>query len=61
MAHSLQREGLTPKRARALSTLVSASVEGAVIIARAQRSFDPLDRVGVELKALVREAQRNRR
>jgi AcrR family transcriptional regulator len=56
MVRCLRRDGVKPKRARTLATLVIAGVEGAVIIARAQRSLDALDRVGGQLKALVREA-----
>ncbi len=38
---------------RSKATLVVAAVEGAVILARAQRSTAPLERVASELRALV--------
>jgi AcrR family transcriptional regulator len=38
---------------RSKATLVVAAIEGAVILARAQRSVAPLERVAGELKALV--------
>jgi AcrR family transcriptional regulator len=53
---ALLRRGVPEDRARSLSTLVFASAEGAVILARAQRSIAPLESVTLELKALIREA-----
>ena len=45
-----------PDRARSLSTLTIASVEGAVVLARAEGSSEPLERVADELTALVAAA-----
>jgi AcrR family transcriptional regulator len=43
-------------RARSLATLVICSVEGAVVLARATRSLEPLERVVVELERLLTDA-----
>jgi len=59
LAESLQAEGLSRKRAQSLATTIIASLEGAVILCRAQRSETPLDRVGSELRALLRAALEN--
>jgi AcrR family transcriptional regulator len=53
LAEGLEEGGVAPERARAQATLIVASIEGAVILARAQRSVAPLERVGDELQALV--------
>jgi|tagenome__1003787_1003787.scaffolds.fasta_scaffold20981691_4 AcrR family transcriptional regulator len=55
-AQTLEREGLTPTRARALATMVIAASEGAVIMARAEGGLGPLNRVIPELEAMLREA-----
>jgi TetR/AcrR family transcriptional repressor of lmrAB and yxaGH operons len=44
------------ERAQALATLVIASVEGAVVLARACRSTAPLERVATEMRALLVDA-----
>ena len=54
----LRGEGVPPARAERLARLIVASIEGAVILARAQRSTRALDDVGRELEALVRESRR---
>ncbi len=54
----LQRRGLEPDRARSIGTLVVASIEGSIILARAQRMTEPLDRVVGELQALIAAALR---
>jgi AcrR family transcriptional regulator len=51
-----KRAGISQGRARSLATLIVASVEGAVILARAQGSTAPLERVVDELHPLVRDA-----
>lgn len=56
MAGMLERNGVAAARARSLATLVVSAVEGAVVLARAQRSTEPVERVGAELRAIVREA-----
>jgi TetR/AcrR family transcriptional regulator, lmrAB and yxaGH operons repressor len=42
-----------PERAQALATLIIASVEGAVVLARATRSTAPLERVAGEMQKLL--------
>ena len=49
----LQQHEIPPERARSLATLAIAAIEGAIVLARAQRSSDPLERVADELEALV--------
>lgn len=46
--------GVQADRARSAATLVIAAIEGAVILARAQRSTQPLDRVASELEWMVK-------
>ena len=53
LADALEDNGVEADRARSLATLAIASIEGAVILARAQRSAEPLDRVARELAGLV--------
>ena len=50
IARALVPHGLDPERAGSLATLVIASIEGAVILSRAQRSKRPLERVMAELE-----------
>jgi hypothetical protein len=52
-AEALQRHGVPPERARSFATLAVAAIEGAIVLARAQRNTGPLDRVGDELEALA--------
>lgn len=56
IAQTLERRGVARARAEALAALIISSIEGAVIIARAQRTMDPLDQVGDELRTIVRDA-----
>ena len=53
VAASVERRGLAPERARSIAALVIAATEGAIVIARAQRSTDPLERVSAEVERLV--------
>jgi len=53
---ALRRDGVPEERARRLATLAIAATEGAVVLARAQRSEEPLDRVLEEVRGLVRDA-----
>jgi AcrR family transcriptional regulator len=48
--------GLPADRALSLATLAIAAIEGAIVLARAQRSNEPLERVAGELEALVAAA-----
>jgi AcrR family transcriptional regulator len=52
----LTRAGVSPDRARSLAAIAVSAVEGAIILARAQRSNAPLDRVLDELTVLFRDA-----
>jgi AcrR family transcriptional regulator len=53
LAEGFQRRGVTPERALSLATMFLASIEGAVVLARAQQSVAPLERVASELERLV--------
>ena len=53
---ALQREGVSVSRARRLSTLTVASIEGTVALCRAGRSSQPLDDVLSELDTLLKAA-----
>jgi AcrR family transcriptional regulator len=55
-AEAFERHGVEPERARSLATLAIAAIEGGVVLARAQRSIAPLERVADELEALVSTA-----
>ena len=56
LAGAFAERGLPPDRARSLATLTIASVEGAVVLARAEGSSEPLERVADELTTLVAAA-----
>jgi len=56
LAGSLERQGLDRERARSLATLLIAGIEGAAILARAERSLDPLERVFAEMRTTVNVA-----
>lgn len=62
LTRQLRKVGVPPARARALATTTLASVEGALILCRAEGSVAPLDAVRREIRALVRTwAPRNPR
>jgi AcrR family transcriptional regulator len=52
----LQRAGVPEKRARSIGTLLVAAIEGAIVVARAERSTEPLEHVIGELHLLLRAA-----
>jgi AcrR family transcriptional regulator len=56
LAGAFVEQGVAEERARSLAALTVASVEGAVVLARAERSPEPLERVAAELSALVEGA-----
>jgi AcrR family transcriptional regulator len=56
IAEALSPHLSDPKRARSLATIVIASIEGAVVLSRAQRSSEPLRRVARELEQLLTTA-----
>jgi AcrR family transcriptional regulator len=51
---SLRRDGLAEPQARRLASFVIATVEGALLLARVERSIDPIDDISAELMAYVR-------
>jgi AcrR family transcriptional regulator len=53
IARPLERAGLTARRADELATHAVASFEGAIILSRASRDLEPLERVRRELRRLV--------
>ena len=55
-ARALQRKGVARARARSLATTLVAAIEGAIILARAQRSGAPIERVAHELHRSLRDA-----
>jgi TetR/AcrR family transcriptional repressor of lmrAB and yxaGH operons len=56
LAGALERHGVARERAASLATLAVAAIEGAVVLARAQRSAEPLERVREELLAVAAAA-----
>jgi AcrR family transcriptional regulator len=54
IAAAVERHGLPPERARSIAMLVIAATEGAIVLSRAQRSTEPLERVLGELEQIVR-------
>jgi AcrR family transcriptional regulator len=56
LAEALEPHGLDPERARSMATLIISSIEGAVVLSRATRSLQPLERVAGELEALLAAA-----
>jgi AcrR family transcriptional regulator len=53
IANRLTDEGVTPSRAEELAMLVTTSIEGAIVVARASRDVKPLDLVQRQLRALL--------
>jgi AcrR family transcriptional regulator len=53
IATGLERHVDSRDRARALATLVIASIEGAIVLARAARDAGPLERVAAELEQVL--------
>src|SRR5918996_5130423 len=49
LSASLRKAGVKPARARRIAALITASIEGAIILGRATRSTEPLENVGKEL------------
>jgi AcrR family transcriptional regulator len=52
----LRRDGVPPARSERLAWLIVGSLEGAVVMARSQRSPEPLEAVAAELRVLIRDA-----
>ena len=53
LSEHLKAAGLSAVRAKALATLVFASLEGAFILSRAQKSLEPLATIERELTMLI--------
>lgn len=53
---ALTEAGVEAHRAERLATAILAGIEGALLLARARRSREPLDRVGEEMAELVAAA-----
>jgi TetR/AcrR family transcriptional repressor of lmrAB and yxaGH operons len=53
LSGALLRSGVDPDRARSLATLIIAAIEGAVVLARAEQSTAPFERVAHELRTLA--------
>lgn len=56
LADALCRRNVPRRRARSIATLLIAAIEGAIVVARARRTNDPLERVSRELQQLVSQA-----
>jgi AcrR family transcriptional regulator len=55
LAHAFEHDGATPSAARRLAALVIAAVEGALMLARAERDTRPIDDVAQELLTHLRD------
>ena len=53
IATALERRDVSPDRARSISSLVIAAIEGGIVMARAQRSTAPLERVASEIEGVI--------
>jgi AcrR family transcriptional regulator len=53
LAEAATKSGVDPYRARSLATLIIAAIEGAVVLARAERTTEPLERVAGELRTIA--------
>jgi AcrR family transcriptional regulator len=58
LAALLLRHGLPEERSRRLASFIIASVEGAVVLCRAERSTAPLDAAAAEIHGLLEHALR---
>ncbi|MGH1563165.1 TetR/AcrR family transcriptional regulator [Mumia sp. DW29H23] len=56
IAATLEKDGIAADEARGLAWTVLASVEGAVVLSRSQRSAEPLDAVAAHLRSVVAAA-----
>lgn len=56
IAARLTADGVASDRAEELAMLITSSVEGAIVVARASRTVTPLDLVHRQLRALVADA-----
>ena len=56
IADALRRRGIAAARASSVATLLLASLEGAIVLCRAQQSLRPLERVSDELELVMASA-----
>lgn len=56
IAARLRLDGVATERADELAMFITASIEGAIVVARASRTADPIDLVHRQLRALVEAA-----
>jgi hypothetical protein len=56
IADGLRRRGVAAARAHSVATLLLASIEGAIVLCRAQQSLRPLERVSDELELVMASA-----
>ena len=56
VANALRKGGVPNRRARSIATLLLASLEGAIILCRAERSLRPLERVSGEMELVIAAA-----
>jgi AcrR family transcriptional regulator len=56
IAERLRRDGVAAERAEELAMFITASAEGAIVVARAARSSAPLDLIHRQLRGLVEAA-----
>ena len=56
IADALRRRGIAAARASSIATLLLASLEGAIVLCRAQQSLRPLERVSDELELVMASA-----
>jgi transcriptional regulator LmrA/YxaF-like protein len=57
----LERDGISPERSARLAAMVVVTLEGGLLIARAQRRSEPLEEAGAEVAELIRLATPRRR
>jgi TetR/AcrR family transcriptional regulator, lmrAB and yxaGH operons repressor len=53
IAGAIEGRGVPADRARSVAALVVSAIEGAIVVSRAQRSTEPLERVAAEIEQLV--------
>ena len=56
LAEAFERNGVAAERARSLATTIVAAIEGAVVLARAKGSVEPVQRVTAEIETLAGDA-----
>jgi AcrR family transcriptional regulator len=56
LAGALRRRDVPTARAASIATLVISAIEGAIVLARAQRTTRPLERVTAELQGVIAAA-----